>query len=357
MLLNSDDVRWIVAAAVLLVAFPIGLLVRRTVLPRLAAAAALTESNVDDAVVGSLRRPIPFWSLLLGAAVASRVAALPPELLLLVDRVVQSLLILSLTAWVAEVTLLIMARGGEAGGAPLLTGVTRHVIRASIFVVGGLVVLSTLGISIAPILTTFGIGGLAVALGLQDTLSNLFAGFNITLARNIRVGDFVRLETGEEGYVEDIRWRSARIRTLPNNVVVIPNSRLAQSVVTNYDLPSRDLAVLVSLGVHYGSDLPRVERVTCEIARTVMRTVKGAVRDFEPFIRFHTFGESSIDFSVIMRAETFTDSYAVKHEFIKAITSRYAAEGIVIPYPIRALNLEQEGAQRMIAPAEMRAER
>ena len=94
--------------------------------------------------------------------------------------------------------------------------------------------LNAVGVSITPIITALGVGGLAMALALQDTLSNLFAGIHILAEHTIRIGDFIRLETGQEGYVEDISWRTTRIRMLPNNMVIVPNSKLAQSVVVNY---------------------------------------------------------------------------------------------------------------------------
>jgi small-conductance mechanosensitive channel len=223
-----------------------------------------------------------------------------------------------------------------------LTSLTQNITRIIIFSIGILIILNSLGISITPILATLGVGGLAVALALQDTLSNLFSGFYITLAKQIRIGDFVKLETGEEGYVEDIGWRATRIRMLPNNVVLIPNNKLSQSVITNYYLPEKELAVLVQVGVHYKSDLEHVERVTIEVAKEVMREVPGGVKDFQPFIRYHTFSDFSINFTVILRAKEFVDNYLIKHEFIKRLHKRYAKEGIVIPYPIRAINYEQE---------------
>jgi len=216
----------------------------------------------------------------------------------------------------------------------------KNVVRLIVLGIGALTLLNTLGISVLPVLTTIGIGG--VALGLQDTLANLFAGVHVTLAGNVRAGDFVRLDSGEEGYVVDIRWRSTSIRTLPNNLVIVPNARLAQSIVTNYSLTSSDLAVLVDVGVHYSNDLEHVERVTCDVAAETLRTAKGGVADFTPFIRFNRFGAHSIDFTVILRAHEFTDNYLVKHEFIKNLARRYADEGIVIPYPIPAVNVDQE---------------
>jgi small-conductance mechanosensitive channel len=124
---------------------------------------------------------------------------------------------------------------------------------------------------------------------------------------------------------------------LPNNTVLVPNAKLAQAIVINYHLPDKELAVLVNVGVDYESDLEQVERVTCDVARDVMRTVPGGVPQFEPFIRYHTFGESSIDFTVILRASEFVDQYLVKHEFVKRLHQRYRHEGIAIPFPIRTL--------------------
>ena len=209
-----------------------------------------------------------------------------------------------------------------------------------VIAVGGMIVLDNLGISLTPIVTTLGIGSLAVAIGLQDTLGNFFAGLHIKADRPIQIGHYIRLEGGQEGYVEQIGWRSTRIRMLPNNLVVVPNNKLVQSIITNYYLPEKELGVLVQVGVHYGSDLEKVERVTCEVAKEVLKTVPGGVASFEPFIRYHTFNQSSIDFSVVLRAREFTDNFLIKHEFIKRLQARYRKEGIVIPFPIRTVHLQ-----------------
>jgi small-conductance mechanosensitive channel len=122
----------------------------------------------------------------------------------------------------------------------------------------------------------------------------------------------------------------------------VPNEKLAKAIVTNYYFPDKEMAVLVNLGVHYNSDLKKVEKITCEVAKEVMKTVTGGVPGFEPFIRYHTFADFSINFTVILRAKEFVDQYLIKHEFVKRLHERYAKEGIVIPYPIRAINNEQE---------------
>ena len=155
----------------------------------------------------------------------------------------------------------------------------------------------------------------------------------------------MRLETGEEGYVIDITWRNTTIRALPNNIIIVPNSKLASAVIVNYYLPQREMAVLVQVGVSYDSDLEEVERVTVEVAKEVMREVEGGVPEFEPFIRYHTFADFSINFTVILRAREFVGQYLIKHEFIKRLHKRYQQEGIEIPFPIRTVYMKDEGAQ------------
>jgi small-conductance mechanosensitive channel len=120
--------------------------------------------------------------------------------------------------------------------------------------------------------------------------------------------------------------------------VILPNNRLAQSIVTNYNLPQQEMSVLVAVGVDYASDLAHVERVTKEVAAEVLRTVEGGVPEFEPLIRFHTFADSSINFNVVLRGKQFTDQFLLRHEFVKRLHVRYAQEGINIPFPIRTLD-------------------
>jgi small-conductance mechanosensitive channel len=124
---------------------------------------------------------------------------------------------------------------------------------------------------------------------------------------------------------------------LANNLVIVPNAKLAQAIVVNHHLPSHDLAVLVEVGVDYDSDLAHVERIVVEVGRAVMKDVPGGVPEFDPFIRYHTFGDSSINFTVILRGREFVDQYLIKHEFIKRLHARFDREGIVIPFPIRTV--------------------
>jgi small-conductance mechanosensitive channel len=136
------------------------------------------------------------------------------------------------------------------------------IIKLVVFVLGVITLLSYLGIQVAHFITTLGIAGLAVSLALQGTLSNVFSGLNLIASRQIEVGDFVKLENGEEGYVEDITWMNTVIRRRDNNLVVVPNSRLVNSIVINYKKPTPSMNITVSVVIPYSSDLERAERLS-----------------------------------------------------------------------------------------------
>lgn len=223
--------------------------------------------------------------------------------------------------------------------------IIRGTSKLLIISIGSLVILGTLGISITPIVASLGITSLAVALALQPTLENFFSGVQLVIDKPIRVGDFVELDSGEQGFVEKIGWRSTWIKMLPNNIVVMPNSILSQSKVINYYYPEKELSVPVEVGVHYDSDLEHVERVTLEVAKEILHSHKWGINDYDTFVVFHTFDSSSINFTVMLRAEEYFNRFFIKSAFIKALHARYRQEGIVIPYPIRAINTEQEKAE------------
>jgi small-conductance mechanosensitive channel len=230
--------------------------------------------------------------------------------------------------------------GKHAAGQEAVLGsstIFANIARLMVVALGTLIVLQTLGVSVAPLLGALGVGGLAVALALQDTLSNLFAGLHVLASKKVVPGDFVALDSGEEGYVVDINWRNTSLRHIQNNVILVPNARLASAVVTNYYKPWPEMSVLVPVGVGFGCKLAEVERVTLEVARQTLAEVEGAVKDFEPVMRYNGFGEFSVNFNVILRVSEPTAKYILTHEFVKRLHERYEQEGIEIPFPVRTI--------------------
>ena len=226
------------------------------------------------------------------------------------------------------------------------TTLLNTILNVVIYAMGVLVVLQYYGISIAPILTAMGVGGMAVALALQETLANICSGLHLILSKQLRLDDYIKLSTGEEGRVTDITWRFTTIVPAGGgNMIVIPNQKIASSNITNYSMPRKDIVISIPVGVAYDSDLDKVERVTLDVAKEVMAQIDKDVK-MEPAVRFHTFGESSIDFNVVLHSSYFEHQFLLKHEFIKALTRRYREEGIEIPYPTRTVLQPEEPATR-----------
>ncbi len=315
-------------------------LARAVLLGTLRRVAARTRWEWDDVVVQALSPALTIAILASGLVILGRILPLSPEWDGAFAALLAAAVALALVVFVDRACRGILARIAERSAALQgARGLIQGIVRGLIIGLGLLIFLDSVGISITPLLASLGVGSLAVALALQDTLANMFAGIHLVMDKPIEAGHFIRLEGGEEGFVTKVGWRSTRIRTRSDNVVVVPNTKLAGSVITNYYLPGLELAVTVRIGVHYDSDLERVERVAGEVAREVMQEVSGGVPGFQPFIRFHTFAESSIDFSMILRCRDFESHNLVVHEFIKRLQARFRREGIVLPYPIRTLDL------------------
>ena len=308
--------------------------------------AARTETRIDDFVLQALRSPSIYWCIGLGLFIGVGFSDLPERQTTYVTRVIEVLVIISATFAVSNMAGAIFNDYIRRSELPVQgTGLAHGVIRGAILVVGFLIILSVIGISITPILTALGVGGLAVALALQDTLSNLFAGIHILMDKPIRVGDFIRLETGQEGYVVDITWRTTRLRMLPNNLVVIPNGKIAQSTLTNYHLPEKRMSLLIPVSVSYSSDPDKVEAVLVEETTRAVGEIPGLLGDPVPFVRFIPgFGESSLDFTLICQVGEFVDQYYAQHELRKRIFRRFREEGIEIPFPHRTVYLREHPA-------------
>ncbi|MCX5383940.1 mechanosensitive ion channel family protein [Streptomyces sp. NBC_00083] len=332
---------WVAASIAMAAGIAAGLLVR-IVLKWLGKHALRTRWTGDDIIVDALRTIAPWAAVVGGAAAAAAELPLTGRVSGIVNHTLTALLILITTLTAARVVAglvqsLAHARTGVAGSATIFVNITRVVVVA----MGILVALETVGVSIAPLLTALGVGGLAVALALQDTLANLFAGVHILASKTVQPGDYIRLSGGEEGYVVDINWRNTVVRNLSNNLVIIPNARLARTNMTNYTRPEQELSIVVQAGVGYDSDLEHVERVTLEVVDSVMTDITGALPEHEAAVRFHTFADSRINFSVILGVGEFSNQYRIKHEFIKRLHSRYRAEGISIPAPARTVSIER----------------
>ena len=303
-----------------------------------------TTSKLDNILVDALRGPFMLWAVILAVHLGTQASVLPIRVTKLTSQGLLILWIVSLTLVAARLAADIAKHyGARASGALPVTTLTQNLARLAVFSFGALILLNQLGISITPIVTALGVGGLAVALALQDTLSNLFAGFYVSVAGQIRVSDYIKLDSGEEGYVTDISWRSTSIRALPNNLIIVPNSKLAQAIVTNYHLPEKRMSLLIPIGVSYDCDPEQVERILIEETLQGAKEIPGLLAEPAPFVRFIPgFGDSSLNFTLICQVAEFVDQYLAQHELRKRIFRRFRVEGIEIPFPIRTVYLRND---------------
>jgi small-conductance mechanosensitive channel len=313
----------VIPLIVFVAVFSAGLVVRRVLFARLRKWTATTPTRFDDALLDSLHGPVLLWAVILAIYVATDISQLPRSATFWSERALLVLWIVSLTIAATRLTSRFVRVHFPLG---TLTELLASLLVGSL---GTLALLQVFGIDIRPILAALGVGGLAVALALQDTLSNLFAGFYVSLAGQIRVGDFIQLESGQRGYVTDIGWRSTTLRERQNNLIVIPNNKLSQSTVTNFHLPDRRMALPIEIGVAFDSDMGKVEQTLIEVAETA--DIPGLLKEPKPTALFLGFGERSLLFTLMCQVADYEDQFRVQSELRKRLVERFREDGIAIP--------------------------
>lgn len=317
-----------------------GIVIQRIIIIYLKRLSKKTQWKGGLVLVSSLRGMILLISVLFGIYYGLSRAPVKEDTVELARRLHKIFVVFIITFVIARVlTGLLKTYSSRNESSKSSLSLFKSIINILVYTLGLLVMLESFGISITPMLTALGVGGLAVALALQDTLSNLFAGIQITLTRTIKQGDYIHLTTGEEGTVTDISWRSTALLTQSDNVTVIPNSKLATTIITNYSLPKRNLSISVPVSIAYSSDMEKVERVTLEIAETLMKEFG---IETKPIFRYKEFGTSSINFNLSMDVNDFNQQYPLRHEFIKRLYMRFTQEGIEIPYPATNVYIKKE---------------
>ncbi len=238
----QEIMRWVTPAAFVVGGLVVGILFEWLVIRRLVRLVAGTKWKWDDVVVRAVRHAPVLWFLCAGVYLAIYSVAIDQEIRNIVEKILIIIIILSATFIIARLATGLTNMFAETSKVGVASAsLISNIARVLIIAIGVFIVLQNLGISITPLIGALGIGGLAAALALQDTLSNLFSGFQIIASRQVRPGDYVKLDTGEMGYVTDVKWRNTTIRDFTENMIIVPNNKLAGAIVTNYNLPHRHL--------------------------------------------------------------------------------------------------------------------
>ncbi|HUY13014.1 MAG TPA: mechanosensitive ion channel family protein [Terriglobia bacterium] len=287
--------------------------------------------------------PIPLL-ILLTLYIAMEVLTPPPRIEHIASKVCLGLVVTLIFYFLARAIVLVLQHVGQRdAGLKRVTHPATLVVRLLFAILATVIILENLGIHLTAVWTTLGVGSVAVALALQETLSNFFAGLYLLADRPLNSGDYVKVDSGFEGYVLQVGWRATSIRTLQNTVVFVPNSSLAKATLVNYSLPDERIAISIKVGVAYGTDPAKVETELLDIAQQAGRDgLDGFLALPEPSVRLIPgFGDSTLDFTLNVSVRRFVDQYLVQSELRKRIIDRFTKEGIEMPFPTRTLLLDK----------------
>lgn len=337
----SEDIKVYVMPTLFIIGGAIlGWFAEKLIIAKLKVLSQKTQSVIDDILVHSLHHLIIFWFTAAGIYISLHKFPIPKGTNEILIKIYWSIIIFSFTLFTSrvlvETTKVYTSKiSGLSGSVSVFTTIVKIIV----FSIGIMIILQHFGVSIAPILTALGVGGLAVALALQDTLSNLFAGIHILVSKQIKIGNRIKMDNNIEGYITDITWRNTLIKTTDENLIIIPNSKFAQSTITNVHLPDKKNIYLIECGVAYDSDLEEVEKILLEIGKKIQTEYPGSTRDFTPVVRYYSFGDSAILFRLILSVENYEDRFLLAHEAIKLIHKTFKEKGIEIPFPQRVVHL------------------
>lgn len=230
----------------------------------------------------------------------------------------------------------------------LTTGISVTIMKTIVLATGILIGLDSINISITPLITTLGIGGLAVALAVQDILGNLFSGIILTFGKQIKIGDFIKIDEETQGFIEDITLRTTVIkRAFDGAIVIVPNSSVVNASIINFkEGHNGSYGVAIPVGVSYDANLKKVREITMKVAKEVVDEIDEADRDFEPIMRFESFGDSAINFKVLFKSKSILGRFAIVDRFIEKLKNAYDKEGIVIPYPQQDVYIKEMSSKK-----------
>ena len=342
------DPEWLdpaTAGAIVLIAIVVAFLSHKLLFPLINRFTNWTPTDLDSNLVKSVRWPFTIGILVLGVYLAvvisweltasdrDRADSIARALGVVLGISVVVRLISSAIDWYLAS---LSARANHVVDLRLFP-LIRRVGGVIIYGIGALLVMDVMDINISPLIAGLGLGGLAVALAIQPTLANLFAGTYVMTEGVISTGDYIELESGMAGYVVEVGWRSTRIRTWGNNLVVVPNARFAETIITNYQQPAPAVNVYVTCGVSYDSDLDHVEKASREVMDDLVQNDSNAIKSYGAWFAFDAFGDSNVDFWLFLQARDRIASFNLQSALIKNLHRRFKEEGIVINYPVRTL--------------------
>jgi small-conductance mechanosensitive channel len=324
---------WVESIVLFALIFTIGFLFKRYVARFVQNILAKTGLILNDKVVVMTSSYISFWSFLVALYVGILKAPVNTKGAI-VDKIFYGVFAFSIVVLIASIV-------SKLFRTAIQEKIGSNILKFFIMFIGLVLILNQAGVKLTPILTALGIGSLAVALALQDTLANFFAGINILANKQIARDDYIKLDSGQEGTVVEINWRTTLIREISNKTIVVPNGKISSAMVTSYHFKKSEVTFSLSCGIAYGSDLDEVENVAGLAAKEVIEKYDSASKTYQPVVQFTDFGDSSINFTLYFRVKTVYAGNFIKSEILKNLYKKFGEIGIEIPFPQRVVTINK----------------
>ncbi len=245
-------VNYIIPIGIIMFSFSLGLFFEKQGFKSLKKVIRRTGWQGGDTIIKSLRGIVWLWFTIAGVSLVLTSLPIRPSFLNIIQKVLLVFFLASVNLVASRLAIgLIQFYSSKGEESPQLTTLFENLTRILIFSLGILIIIQSIGIAITPLLTALGIGGVSIGLALQSTFANLFSSVNILTAKKLRPGDYIKLKTGEEGYVQDITWKHTIIQEINQNWLIVPNSKIVSTSFKNYSFPEKELLISVEVGVSY----------------------------------------------------------------------------------------------------------
>jgi small-conductance mechanosensitive channel len=299
-----------------------------------------SANDFDDRIVALIHRPIFLSFVLLGLALATRRIGMPAASEFITIGILKTITIFVWYGTLISVMKLLVEVFSRTRDSKIVqTGMLsllHNVMKIIIFALTGYFLFLAWDINVTAWLASAGIVGLALSFAAKDTLSNLFAGVSIIMDAPYKTGDFIILDSGERGVVTDIGLRSTRILTRDDIEITIPNGVIGNGKIINEaGGPPSQHRIRVAVGVAYGSDVDQV----IDVFEKVAADNNDVLATPAPRVRFRQFGESSLDFELLVWIAKPINRGRVKHELNCAVYKALNKNSIEIPFPQRDLHV------------------
>jgi small-conductance mechanosensitive channel len=349
-LLDNSLQEWLIAFGITVVVVLVVSLIRMLIVRRLAALAKNTLTQIDDLVVYVARRTHLLLVWLPAFWVAGHSLTLPDRGIELIRGAASLSIVLQMGLWIGGAIDFWIARSRERAmkenlGAATSLGALNFIAKLALWAVLVLVGLDNLGINVTAMVAGLGVGGIAVALAVQNILGDLFASLSIVMDKPFEVGDFIIIDS-HMGSVENVGLKTTRLRSLGGEQLVISNSDLLKARVSNYKR-MRERRIVFRFGIMYETPVDKLG----EVAAMVAAIVKDQALVRFDRAHFASFGDSSYDFEVVywMLDPDFNKYMDTQQAINLAMVRAFEKEGIGFAYPTRMVHLADAVKIRSIA--------